>query len=292
MALTHPNRVLFLDLQVTKLELARYYEHVAEWILPQLENRPLTLVRCPEGHEDGCFYQKHVTDHVTPAVDRIEVRLEVGSACYMMANSLAAVISLVQMGVLEFHTWGARANRLDRPDRMILDLDPDPDLSWKRVIEGAQLTKTLLESLGLVSFVKTTGGKGVHIVIPLQRTKGWEEVKSFSKRVAEHLAHVIPSLFTSVMAKRARRGKIYVDYLRNAQGATAVASYSTRARSGAPVSVPLTWEELSREISPHRFTIRNLHERLQQLRQDPWVDYPKVKQSISADMVARLRLKP
>ena len=175
---------------------------------------------------------------------------------------------------------------------MILDLDPDPDLSWKRVIEGAQLTKALLKSLGLVSFVKTTGGKGIHIVIPLRRTKGWEEVKSFSKRVAEHLAHVIPSLFTSVMAKRARRGKIYVDYLRNAQGATAVASYSTRARSGAPVSVPLTWEELSREISPHRFTIRNLHERLQQLRQDPWVDYPKVKQSISADMVARLRLKP
>jgi bifunctional non-homologous end joining protein LigD len=287
--LTHPDRVLFPSIQVTKLELARYYEHIAEWILPHLKNRPLTLVRCPEGHEAGCFYQKHVTEQVAAEVDRIEVQQEDGSACYMMANSLSAVISLVQMGVLEFHTWGARAQRLDRPDRMILDLDPDPDLSWKRVIEGAQLTKTLLESLGLVSFVKTTGGKGLHIVIPLQRTKGWEEVKSFSKRVAEHLAYVVPSLFTANMAKRSRHGKIYVDYLRNAHGATAVASYSTRARAGAPVSVPLTWDELSRESSPHRFTIRNLQERLQQLHQDLWIDYPKVKQSISAHM---LRLKP
>lgn len=289
--LTHPDRVLFPSIQVTKLELARYYEHIADRILPHLENRPLTLVRCPEGQEAGCFYQKHVTEQVAPAVDRIEIQEKDGSACYMIANSLTAVISLVQMGVLEFHTWGASRSRLDRPDRIILDLDPDPDLSWKKVIEGAQLTKTLLDSLGLVSFVKTTGGKGVHVVIPLQRTKGWEEVKIFSKKVAEHLAHVVPSLFTANMAKRTRRGKIYIDYLRNAYGATAVAAYSTRARPGAPISVPLAWDELSREVSPHRFTIQNIQDRLRQLRQDPWIDYVKVKQHISSHMTAMLQLK-
>lgn len=288
--LTHPDRVLFPSIGVTKLELARYYEGVAEWILPHLKNRPLSLVRCPEGHEGGCFYQKHVTEQVAPAVSRIVIQEKDGSACYMIATSLPAVISLVQMGVLEFHTWGSSRNRLDRPDRITLDLDPDPDLPWKKVIEGAQLTKTLLDSLGLVSFVKTTGGKGLHIVIPLQKTKGWEEVKAFSKRVAEHLAHVVPSLFTANMAKRARRGKIYVDYLRNSYGATAVAAYSTRARRGAPISVPLAWDELPREVSPHRFTVQNILERLQQLRQDPWIDYSKVKQHISVRMTAMLRL--
>ncbi len=286
--LTHPDRVLFPDQGFTKLALARYYEQVGTWILPHLTDRPLTLVRCPEGHDKECFYQKHANDTVPDTIGRVKIRDEKGVSLYMIADSLQAVIGLVQMGVLELHTWGAKRDALERPDRIIIDLDPDPTVPWKFVIEAAQLVKTLLNEMELECFVKTTGGKGLHVVLPLQRVHTWDEVKAFSKGLADHLVRLIPDRFIANMSKQKRKGKIYVDYLRNARGATAIAAYSTRARAGAPVSVPLAWEELSVELRSDHFTVANVAERLNALKQDPWRDYFRIKQKLTRKMKGSL----
>lgn len=286
--LSHPDRILYDEEGITKLELAQYYEQIAEWILPHLRDRPLTLVRCPEGHEQKCFYQKHVTDHVHEAVERVEVQEDHGSACYMIVNTTAALVSLVQLGVLEFHTWGATRKRLDRPDRMVLDLDPDPNLSWPDIVEAAHLVKTVLEALDLACFLKTTGGKGLHIVVPLERRHTWNQVKDFSKGVAHHLATTVPTRFTDNLAKRARGGKIFIDYLRNGRGATAVAAYSTRATAGAPISVPLTWDELSHTPRSDYFTLRNIQHRMASLHKDPWAEYGRIRQHVTARLIKQM----
>ncbi len=285
---SHPDRILFPDHGFTKLALAQYYEQVSQWLLPHLQDRPLTLVRCPEGYNKECFYQKHATDSVPDTIGRVEIHEEHGVSWYMIADSLPAVIGLVQMGVLELHTWGAKRNRLDRSDRIIMDLDPDPAVPWRFVIEAAQLVRTLLNELELECFVKTTGGKGLHIVLPLRPVHTWGEVKAFSKGLADHLVRLIPDRFTANMSKQKRKGKIYVDYLRNAQGVTVIAAYSTRARTGAPVSVPLAWEELSADIRSDHFTMGNVVERLNGLKQDPWRDYFTVKQKLTRKMHAAL----
>jgi bifunctional non-homologous end joining protein LigD len=282
--LSNPDRVLYPEQGLTKIGLARYYEHVADWIVPHLENRPLTLVRCPEGYGAECFYQKHAKETVPDAIGRVEIPEERKTGVYMVADSLAAVIGLVQMGVLELHTWGARRDMLDRPDRIVMDLDPDPAVPWTSVVEAAQLVRTLLNELGLECFVKTTGGKGLHVAVPLQRVHTWDEVKSFSKALAEHLVRFIPDRFVANMSKQKRRGKIYVDFLRNAKGATAIAAYSTRAKSGAPVSVPLTWKELSADLRSDHFTVANVPARLDHLRRDPWRDYFTIKQKLTRGM--------
>jgi len=282
--LSHPDRVLFPDPNITKKALAQYYHTVGKWILPHVKGRPLTLVRCPGGYTQECFYQKHASDTIPEAITRVEIPGKKGPESYMVANSLAALVGLVQMGVLELHTWGARQDRPDRPDRIILDLDPDPSVPWKSVVEGAQLLHSLLHELGLLSFVKTTGGKGLHVVVPLQRVHTWDEVKFFAKAVADHLVRMIPDRFIASMSKQKRTGKIFVDYLRNTRGATAVAAYSTRAKPGAPVSVPLSWGELSVDLRSDHFTMTNLPERLRRLRQDPWRDYFSTQQKITSQM--------
>lgn len=289
--ITHPHRVLYADDGITKLDVARYYETMAEWILPHVRGRPLTIVRCPEGHQRGCFYQKHVTDQIHEAIERVEVEETGGRACYMVANTTAAIVALAQLGVLELHTWGAKQNRLDRPDRMILDLDPAPGLPWETVIEAAYLMRTLLDELNLKSFVKTTGGKGLHVVVPLRRNHSWDEVKGFSKGLAEHLRRTIPARFTDTMSKRAREGKVYIDYLRNGHGATAVAAYSTRAKPRAPVSVPLAWDEVSPSLRSDQFTMRTLSERVSKLARDPWADYFREPQRLTSDMKRRIGMK-
>jgi bifunctional non-homologous end joining protein LigD len=285
--LTNADKVLYPDIGLTKAGLAAYYEQVAEWMLPHLRGRPLTLVRCPEGYQK-CFYQKHVNEKVPPAIGRIEIEEDEGRETYMLAETAEALLGLVQMGVLEVHTWGSTKERLGHPDRLTFDLDPDPSVPWAQVIEAALLTKTLLEELGLVSFLKTTGGKGLHIVTPIQRTHGWEDVKAFAKSVADHLVRTIPQRFTSNMAKRVRNGKIFIDYLRNARGATAIAAYSTRAKPGAPVSMPIAWDELSEEIASDYFTVGNVPARLNGHRQDPWAAYARSARRLTADMTKRL----
>ncbi len=286
--LTNPDRVLYPDIGLTKAALADYYEQVAEWMLPHLRGRPLTLLRCPEGYQK-CFYQKHVNEKVPPAIGRIEIEEADKRDTYMLAESPEALRGLVQMGVLEVHTWGATKDRLERPDRLTFDLDPDPSVPWEQVIEAAQLTKTLLDELGLVCFLKTTGGKGLHVVTPIQRTLGWEEAKLFAKMVADHLVTAIPQRFTSNMAKRARKGKIFIDYLRNARGATAIAAYSTRAKPGAPVSVPIAWDELSKELHSDHFTVMNVPARLKRFRHDPWEAYRRSARRVTAEMGQRLK---
>jgi len=286
--LTNPDRVLYPDIGLTKAALADYYEQVAEWMLPHLRGRPLTLVRCPAGYQK-CFYQKHVNEKVPPAIGRIEINEDEGRDTYMVAESPEALLGLVQMGVLEVHTWGATKDRLERPDRLTFDLDPDPSVPWTQVIDAAHLTKTLLEELGLVCFLKKTGGKGLHIVTPIQRTQGWEEVKTFAKMVADHLVTTIPQRFTSNMSKRVRKGKIFIDYLRNARGATAIAAYSTRAKPGAPVSVPIAWDELSKELPSDYFTVMNVPARLKRLRKDPWEAYGRSARRVTAEMGQRLK---
>ncbi|HEU4503383.1 MAG TPA: DNA ligase D [Nitrospira sp.] len=288
--LTNPDRVLYPDLGLTKAALADYYEKVADWMLPHLRGRPLTLVRCPQGYQK-CFYQKHVNEKVPQAIGRIEIEEDDGRDTYMLADSLEALLGLVQMGVLEIHTWGATKDRLERPDRLTFDLDPDPSVPWAQVIDAAQLIKTLLEELGLVTFLKTTGGKGLHLVTPIQRTLEWEEAKTFSKMVADHLVTTIPQRFTSNMAKRARKGKIFIDYLRNARGATAIAAYSPRAKPGAPVSVPIAWDELSEDLHSDYFTVMNVPARLERLGRDPWETYDRSARRVTADMSKRLRSK-
>ncbi|MBX3300633.1 MAG: DNA ligase D [Nitrospira sp.] len=286
--ISNPSRLLFPHDGITKLELAQFYERIAGWILPHLRKRPLTLLRCPDGQGTGCFYQKHVTGQIHEAIDRVEVEERNGPACYMVVNTPAALIALVQLGVLEFHTWGATQERLDRPDRMILDLDPAPDVPWREVSEAAGLVRTVLDELGLRSFLKTTGGKGLHVVVPLERRHSWGEVKRFARCLAGHLARTLPERFTDNMAKRARKGKVYVDYLRNGQGATTVAAYSTRARMGAPVSVPLMWDECSPALRSDHFTVHTIEARLSQLTQDPWAEYATVQQHLTAEMRQRV----
>ncbi len=285
---SHPDRVLFPDQGFTKLALARYYECVSPWLLPHLQDRPLTLVRCPVGYDKDCFYQKHANDKVPDTIGRVKISEDTGVSWYMIADSLPAVIGLVQMGVLELHTWGAKRDGLDRPDRIIVDLDPDPSVPWNFVIEAAQLVRTLLNELDLKCFVKTTGGKGLHVVLPLQRVHTWDEVNAFSKGLADHLVRLIPDRFIANMSKQKRKGKIYVDYLRNAKGATAIAAYSTRARPGAPVSVPLAWEELSVDVRSDHFTVANMVARLKVLKRDPWRDYFTVKQKLTRKMKVSL----
>jgi len=282
--LSHPARVLFASAGVTKFDLARYYEDIADWILPHLAQRPLTLVRCPQGHR--CFVQKHANDTTVEGVGRIEVPTGGTTATYMTAGTLPELVRLVQMGVLELHTWGARGGRLDRPDRIIFDLDPDTALEWKIVAEGALLVRSLLEDIGLASFVKTTGGKGLHVVAPLAAKHTWDEVKAFSKSLAHQLERDLPDRFIANMSKSRRGGRIFVDYLRNASEATAVAAYSTRAKPGAPVSTPLAWDELGdAKLRPDSYTVLNLRQRLDRLKQDPWAGYFDNKQKLTAKML-------
>ncbi len=283
-SLTHPDRVLFPEQRLTKLALAQYYERVADWIIPHLEHRPLTLVRCPEGYRAECFYQKHATETMPDAIERVNIQEDKTMSIYMVADSLPAIVGLVQMGVLELHTWGARQYRLDRPDRIIMDLDPDPTVPWKSVIEAAQLLRTLFNELGLACFLKTTGGKGLHVAVPIQRVHTWDEVKSFAKAIAEHLVTLIPERFVANMSKQKRKGKIYVDFLRNARGATAIAAYSTRAKPFAPVSVPLAWDELSIDLRSDHFNVANVPQRLAHLHRDPWHEYFVVKQKLTKKM--------
>jgi bifunctional non-homologous end joining protein LigD len=286
--LTHPGRVLYPEQGITKRELAEFYEDIADWILPHVSGRPLTLVRCPEGY-GKCFYQKHIAESPPAPLRRIAIRERNSSGMYVMIDSLAGIISLVQMGVLEIHTWGSRADRLEQPDRLTFDLDPDAGLPWPRVIDAARELRRRLADLGLSGFPKTTGGKGLHVVVPLTPRGNWDEVKEFCRSVAESIARDAPDRYLATMSKAKRKGKIFIDYLRNGRGATAVAAYSTRARFGAPVSVPIRWEELASGIRPDHFTVRNLRDRLSRLRNDPWADYEAARRPIKAAMKKQLR---
>jgi bifunctional non-homologous end joining protein LigD len=289
--LSNPERILYPEQGVTKTDLARYYELVGDRILPFVAGRPLTIVRCPQGRQKECFYQKHLNESVPAPVRGIEVREKEGEGLYLIIDDLPGLITLVQLGALEFHPWGSREDKIEQPDQVIFDLDPAPDVHWVEVIRGAVHLREVLVDIGLRSFVKTSGGKGLHVVVPLTRRAEWEEVKEFSRAVAEDVARRHPGRYVTTMSKARRHGKIFIDFFRNSRGATSIAPYSTRARHGAPVSAPLFWEELSADIGPDTFTIHNLPARLARLPQDPWADFFSVRQSITKKIRERYGLK-
>lgn len=284
--LTNPGRVLWPDQGVTKRELAEYYAGIADHVLPHLMDRPLTLLRCPSGRHEDCFFQKHANRTVSETIPRVRIE-EDREEPYMYVDGLPALLSLVQLGVLELHVWGSRVDRLDRPDRLVFDLDPGRGTGWPEVAAAAHAVRDRLAELGLRSFLKSTGGKGLHVVVPIVRRSDWNEAKGFAHAVAREFARREPDRYTAKLPKAAREGRVFIDYLRNGWNATAIAPYSARARAGAPVAAPLAWEELeAAEASGEapRFTIRDLPARVAAQDRDPWAEMEGLRQSITVAM--------
>ncbi|HCG40374.1 MAG: ATP-dependent DNA ligase [Pseudomonas sp. K35] len=287
--ISSPERVIDPSSGITKIELARFYAQIAPWVLPQLRARPLALVRAPEGITGELFFQKHADKLAIPHITQLDPALDPKHGALLVIDSTEALVGAAQMGTIELHSWNAVAPELEHPDRFVLDLDPDPALPWKSMLEATQLTQTLLDEIGLTSFLKTSGGKGIHIVVPLDPVHDWSEVKAFSQAIAKYLAKLLPSHFSAVSGPKNRVGRIFIDYLRNSRGASTVAPYSVRAREGLPVSVPIHREELADLKGANLWTVRNLLERLQELGDDdPWADMTRVRQTITAQMRERL----
>jgi bifunctional non-homologous end joining protein LigD len=246
-------------------------------MLPQVVERPLMIVRCPEGVGQPCFHQKHPSRGMPGAVAQVPVPQKRGSEANLIVD-VEGLFGLVQMGALEIHGWGCKRDRLDAPSELVFDIDPDEGLPWERVVEAAHALRTELERHSLATFVRLTGGKGLHLVVPVVPSLLWDEAKRFSKAVADALVAREPGKYLSTMSKSKRKGKIFLDYLRNGQGATAVCSYSTRARSGAPLAVPIEWDELDAgRLRSDSFNVLNIERRLVQLKRDPWEGFEKAR---------------
>ena len=269
--ISHPDRVLYPADGIDKRAVAEYYAATAEWMLPWVQGRPVSVVRCPESIDEPGFFQKHV--HHEPPAGVGLAPLDEGAQPFIFIKDERGLVGLAQVGVLELHVWGSTARRPDAPDRVVFDLDPHEAVPWARVKETAAAVRERLEALGLASYLKTTGGKGLHVVVPLAAGKqDWAQVKGFSKAVALEFVRAAPELFIATAGKADRKGKIFLDYLRNGRGATSVAPYSLRARPGAPVSVPIRWDELARLPSSAKYTLKNLATRLRRLEADPWAE--------------------
>lgn len=286
--ISHPDRVMYEAPRLTKLDVARYYDTVADAMMPHVEGRPLTLVRCGEGIAHGCFYMKHSKVWSPPELTRVKIREKTKVGDYLVIESPAAIVALVQMGILEIHTWNSRHRKVEHPDRIVLDLDPGPDIAWPTVVDSAKLLRKLLRTLDLESFVKTTGGKGLHVVVPLEPRHDWKACRELSRAIAQALVRHDPALFTTSFAKRGRENQILVDFMRNNRTNTSVAAFSTRARDGAPVSVPLAWSELTATLDPAGFTVATVPARLKRRRRDAWAEYFGLRQRFSAKAAGRI----
>jgi len=274
--LTNPDRIYWDDVGITKHDLANFYVQVWNWMRPHLIGRPISLVRCPEGASGQCFFQKHAragipTEHLHLVPEKGDKIISVGD--------IDGVIALVQGGVLEIHTRGTTVDQREYADRLVFDLDPGPGTGWKDVVAAARDVRERLEGIKLKSFLKTSGGKGLHVVLPIRPTP-WEQAKAFTKIVAEAMEADEPGRYVSTATKAKRNKRIFVDYLRNSREATAIAPYSTRARPGAPVSVPIDWSELSSLKAANQYTVQNLMQRLSRLRTDPWAAIGRIKQAL------------
>jgi bifunctional non-homologous end joining protein LigD len=282
-ALSNPDRVYWQDVGVTKQALAEYYVAAWDWVAPHVTGRVLSLLRCPEGAEGDCFFQKHATAGLEGAHLR---RVPEDGDEVIAIDGLGGLIALVQAGVLEVHVRGSRVDRLDAADRVVFDLDPGPDFGWPDVKRAAIDVRDRLEALGLKSFLKTTGGKGLHVVVPIDDT-AWDVVKKFAREFAQGLADAEPNRFVAMAAKNKRAGRIFIDYLRNSREATAIVPYSTRARPGATVSVPLAWSELQGLSAPNAFTVANVPARLRRLKSDPWSEMAGLRQRLPGPVRSR-----
>ncbi len=282
--LTSPGKVLFAEAGITKAELARYLLSVADRMLPHVSGRPLSLVRCPEGTGEECFFQKHTAKGMPRALHAVPIKESDGkTAKYLMIDSPAGLVAAAQIGALELHIWGAHAASVEHPDRLVFDLDPDSGVTFAEVREAARDVRKLLEAANLQSFPLVTGGKGIHVVVPLDARQGWDEVKLFAKGMAAKLAETEPQRFTATMSKAKRKGRIFIDWLRNERGATAIAPYSPRAHANASVATPVSWRELDRVEHANAFTIPLVLRRLKQQKSDPWKGYFELRQRLSAE---------
>ena len=278
--LSNPDKVLYPEHGITKGALAAYYDAVAEWMMPHVKNRPISLVRCPMGRAKKCFFQRHAGSGVPDQIKEVEISGFEESGAYLYFSDKSGLIALVQMGVLEMHPWGSRVDRPERPDRLIFDLDPGEGLAFRDVVAAAIETRKFLEKLGLTSFVKTTGGKGLHVVLPMARRYSWQDAKAFAKAAAELMAAREPQRYLTRISIAERRGRIFIDYLRNDPTSTAVAPYSTRAREGAPVATPLFWDEVTPKLDACSFDTISVPKRLAKLKEDPWAEIASLHQTL------------
>jgi bifunctional non-homologous end joining protein LigD len=277
--ISHPDRLIYPDLGISKIQLARYYEDIADWIVPHVSGRPLTLVHCPDGLAAPCIYLKHAKAWGPSALRRVKIQEKTKVGEYLVADSIEGVVSLAHMGIVEIHTWNSTAGDIERPNRIVWDLDPGPSVTWRQVRTAAGLVRDLLTTLGLRSWVKTTGGRGLHVVVPLTPEREVAQCLEFSRAVSEALARTDPRLYTTKFAKVGRERKILIDYLRNNRTNTSIAAFSPRARPGAPVSMPIDWDDFG--ASPERWTLTTVRSRLKRLRVDPWATYWSAGQTIS-----------
>lgn len=278
---SHPERVVYPDLGLTKADVVRYFEEISPWLLPGVIGRPLSVLRCPQGIEGDSFYQKHFEDHLPPGVFGVDIQEEKKTTTYATIKNSTGLVALAQWNVIELHPWPALAKQIEHPDRLIFDLDPGDGVSWDSVIRAAREVRRLLSEVELECFVRTSGGKGLHIVTPLQPgSVTWDELKQFAKLLAQTLAKQHPDRITATLSKASRRGKIFVDYLRNGRGATAVASYCPRARPGANVAMPLRWKELSEKATNNRYAITNVIKLLKSRRTPAWEGFDELKQKL------------
>ncbi len=288
--ITHPERVVYPADNVTKLDVAEYYHAVANHILPHIVNRPISMIRCPEGISEQCFFQRHLSQGRVPHVHDTGIEVNGRNEEYVMIDDIHGLISLAQWGVMEIHPWGCKAYEPDLPDRMVFDLDPDPEASWKDVTDGAAEVRARMKEFGLKSFLKTTGGKGLHVVVPIKPKFHWDAIKAFTRAVAQSMAHDNPERYIATASKAARRGKVFVDYLRNDHTATAVAAYSLRARPGAPVAMPVEWDDLGAGLKPSEFNIRTAVDVLSKRKHDPWEEMFKLRQAMPAKVLEALKI--
>jgi bifunctional non-homologous end joining protein LigD len=278
--LTHPEKTLYPEQGVTKRDLAVYLASVSDAMLPHVARRPLTLVRCPAGRAKKCFYQRHAGAGLGGSLKEVPIEGFEDSGAYLYLTEASELVGLAQLGVLEIHPWGARIDRPDRPDRVIFDLDPGEGLGFAEVIEAAHEVRDALKRIGLVSFCKTTGGKGLHVVAPVDRRADWAQTKRFAKALADTMARASPDRYLTRISIAERKGRILIDYLRNDPTSTAVAPYSPRARPGAPVAMPVDWSEVKPGLDPTAFNVRTVPALLARRRKDPWAEIDSVRQRL------------
>lgn len=282
--ISNPGRVIFPE-GVTKLDLAEHYERVAEWMMPHVANRPLTLVRCPGGIMGECFFQKHAgaKGSLPPGIQELEP--DDGGESFLSVRTIGGIVGMVQMGTIEFHISGAHADKPDYPDRLVFDLDPAEGIPAAKVVAGAREFRARLANLGLESFVMTTGGKGLHVITPVDRTNNFEVIRDFAHRFVDAMERDSPKVYIAESSLAKRPGKIFLDYMRNGRAATAICPFAGRARAKAPVAVTLTWDELKPTMLGAKWTVKNVQRRLSSLKSDPWADYGKVRQRITKEML-------
>jgi bifunctional non-homologous end joining protein LigD len=281
--ITNPDKVLYPEQGITKREVLDYYALVAPRMLPHVANRPLTLVRCPNGYDKPGFFQKHPGKAELPGLRSVAIREKEGKSPYSVLDDELGLFSLVQLGALEIHTWGSRADDFEHPDILVFDLDPDPSVEYQAVIDAALTIRSVFEQAKLESFVKTTGGKGLHVCVPIAPDLNFVQAKDFTEHLSRAMAAGSPELYVATQTKAKRKGKIFIDYLRNGRGATFIAPYSTRARQNAPIAVPLEWDELSPKLPPNHFTLRSIERRLSKLAHDPFERLARIKQRLQPE---------